>query len=93
MACVTPPALSKNARAEVDQSGAFFRRPVVSVGKTHAGTDGIRSAWKFRTQFLMGEERLEDRIGDGVFGQHRIDLFDLRDVDQSSRRFRSVSTS
>ncbi len=24
----------------------------------------------------MGEERLEDRIGDGVFGQHRIDLFD-----------------
>ena len=39
----------------------------------------------------MGEERLEDRIGDGVFGQHRIDLFDS-DVDlvqTLSERFRA----
>ena len=39
------------------------------------------------------EERLEDRIGDGVFGQHRIDLFDS-DVDlvqTLSERFHFLS--
>ena len=41
----------------------------------------------------MGEERLEDRIGDGVFGQDRIDLFDS-DVDlvqALSERFHFLS--
>ena len=42
---------------------------------------------------LVGEERLKDRIGDGVFGQDRIDLFDS-DVDlvqALSERFHFLS--
>ena len=43
--------------------------------------------------FSVREERLKDRIGDGVFGQHRIDLFnsDVDLVQTLSERFHFLS--